>query len=223
MKPKLEGVIFDLDGVITDTAEYHYQAWKALADELGIPFDREFNQNLRGVGRVDSLKLILGQADHSYSEDEIIELAGQKNEHYKKLIEQITPDDLLPGIEQLLTDLREAGVKLAVASASRNAPTVIDGLKIGGMFDFIADAAKIVVGKPDPEIFLTSAEKLAVPVRNCVGVEDAEAGITAIREAGMFSVGIGDYLENPDWKLPSTEELTYERLKERFRAYWDET
>ena len=221
MKPKLEGVIFDLDGVITDTAEYHYQAWKALCEELGIPFDREFNQNLRGVGRVESLKLILSRGDHSYSEDEIFGLAEQKNEHYKKLIKQITPDDLLPGIERLLSELKQAGVKLSVASASRNAPTVIEGLKIGGMFDFVADAGAIVVGKPDPEIFLTSAEKIAVPVKNCAGVEDAEAGITAIREAGMFSVGIGDYLEGPHWKLTSTEELTYERLKDRFYTYWE--
>lgn len=127
MDQVLKAVIFDLDGVITDTAEYHYQAWKAIAEELNIPFTREFNENLKGVSRIDSLKLLLGQANPpaDYSEAEMNELADRKNRLYVELIGSITPADLLPGIDRFLSELREAGIKTGIASASKNAPAVL--------------------------------------------------------------------------------------------------
>jgi alpha,alpha-trehalose phosphorylase len=216
LEPELKAVIFDLDGVITDTAEYHYQAWKRLADELEIPFDRDFNQKLRGVGRVESLKLILSQTNRQYSEEEIFELAQRKNSYYQELIEQITPADLLPGVQELLKDLRGRRIKCGLASASRNAPRVIEKLEAGHMFDYFAQASNIVVGKPDPEIFLTAASGLGVVPKNCAGVEDAQAGIEAINAAGMFSVGVGEYLEDADWKVSTPSEITCTTLLQKF-------
>ena len=216
-RPELEAVIFDLDGVITDSAEYHYQAWKKLADELEIPFDREFNHQLRGVGRMDSLELILSRVpERSYSEEKKQELAAKKNEIYKDLITQISPDDLLPGIESLLKELKEAGIHIALASASRNAPAIMDNLQIGDLFEVMTDPGKVKKGKPDPEQFFMAAEMLGVPIRNCVGVEDAQAGVEAIRGAGMFCVGVGDYLEGADWKVSGTEELSLRALREQY-------
>ncbi len=215
-RPRLEAVIFDLDGVITDTAECHYKAWKMLAEELEVPFDRKLNQKLRGVGRIESLKLILNRSAKHYSEESIKELADRKNDFYRKLIEQLGPSDLLPGIEKLLKDLRRMGIKTALASASRNAQRVIELLKVKEYFNFIVDANTIVVGKPDPEIFIKAAEALEVPCRNCAGVEDAQVGIEAINRAGMFSIGVGDYLKNAHWKIPHTGKLTAEELLKQF-------
>jgi alpha,alpha-trehalose phosphorylase len=213
----LEAVIFDLDGVITDSAEYHYQAWKRLCEELEIPFDREFNHNLRGVGRMESLELILSRVpEREYSLEEKRTLAARKNDYYRELIRQITPDDLLPGIPQLLRDLRDADIRIALASASRNAPTIVEQLQIGDLLDVTTDPARLQKGKPDPEQFFMAAEMLGLPYRNCVGVEDAQAGVEAINAAGMFSVGIGSYLEGADWTCSETSELTLERLREEF-------
>ncbi|MCF7915576.1 MAG: beta-phosphoglucomutase [Spirochaetaceae bacterium] len=216
-RPDMEAVIFDLDGVITDSAEYHYQAWKMLCDELDIPFDREFNHRLRGVGRMESLELLLSQvSERTFNEDEKVHLATRKNEYYKKLIRQITPEDLLPGIDTLLKDLKEAGIKAALASASRNAGTIVRQLQVEEMFDVITDPEQLKKGKPDPEQFFMASELLKIPTRNCVGVEDAQAGIDAINGAGIFSVGVGDYLMNADWKCSTTDELTLKKLREVF-------
>jgi beta-phosphoglucomutase len=166
---------------------------------------------------MESLELLLSQVpERSFSEEEKVHLATRKNEYYKELIQQITPEDLLPGIETLLKDLKAAGIKAALASASRNAGTIIRQLQVEDMFDVITDPGQLKKGKPDPEQFFMAAELLKIPTRNCVGVEDAQAGIDAINGAGIFSVGVGDYLMNADWKCSSTEELTLEKLREIF-------
>lgn len=216
----LQAVIFDLDGVITDTAEYHYQAWKAIAEELNIPFTREFNENLKGVSRLDSLKLLLSQATTpvQYSDVEMEELATRKNNLYVKLIEKITPADLLPGISEFLTELREAGIKTGIASASKNAQTVLDGLGVTSWFDVIVDVTRLKNNKPDPEIFLTAAAQLQVEPSACIGVEDAVSGVDAIKAAGMFAIAIGDAKQFPkaDIVLPNTAKLSLRKLMEHF-------
>jgi beta-phosphoglucomutase len=208
----LQAFIFDLDGVITDTAEYHYLAWKALGEELGIPFTREFNEELKGVSRMDSLEkiLTLGQKQNEFSDQEKIALATKKNEHYVRLIANITPDDILPGIKELIADIKEKGYKLGLASVSKNAFTVMESLKLRNEFDVIVDAAKVAKGKPDPEIFLTAAKLLQVEPSACIGIEDAAAGVESIKGAGMFAVGVGnsETLAKADIIYASTSELS---------------
>jgi len=187
-KPK--AIIFDLDGVLTDTSEYHYQAWKHLADDEGIPFTHEENDtHLRGVDRRASLQYII--RDHSYSESQIQEMMERKNRYYNDLIKQMKPDEVVKGGVDLLKEIRATGIKTAIASASKNCKIVLDRLQIIDYFDGIADGYSVVHGKPAPDIFVFAAGLVQVPVIDCLGVEDADAGIEAIHAAGMRALGIG--------------------------------
>ncbi|MBC1480408.1 beta-phosphoglucomutase [Listeria seeligeri] len=214
---KLDGVIFDLDGVITDTAEYHYRAWKELAKRVGITIDREFNENLKGVSRMDSLEQILAYGGRlgDFNDEEKSEMADWKNELYKEMIMDIKPTDILPGVVSFLDELKMAGVRTAVASASKNAETILEALKIRDQFDFVVDAAEIKNSKPNPEIFLKALELLALSADVCVGLEDAAAGIDSIKGAGIRAVGIGDakILSHADIVLEGTEQLRLKTLE----------
>lgn len=215
----IKGLIFDLDGVITDTAEYHYLAWKSLAKKLGIEMDREFNEQLKGISRMESLDLILkhGNKENDYTEEEKQELATQKNEEYQHYIEEITHDDLLPGIETLLKEAKEKGIGMALASASKNGPKIIRQLEIEELFDgTVVDPASLSAGKPDPEIFIKGAEVLGLKPEECVGLEDAEAGVESINAAGMFSVGVGSEaaMHKADYIVKDTKELTLDKILE---------
>ncbi|MFT4257748.1 MAG: beta-phosphoglucomutase [Pseudoxanthomonas sp.] len=207
-----KALVFDLDGVLTDTASTHYHAWKRLADEIGVPFDREVNERLKGVDRMASLEIILERASRAYSAEEKQALAERKNAHYVAEIDKFGPADLFDGVERLLDAARARGLKLGLASASRNAPLLLQRLGIAARFDYVADAARIARAKPDPEIFLDVAAALGVPPALCIGIEDAAAGIAAIHAAGMAAIGIGDAtaLMQADAVLPSLSQLQLE-------------
>jgi beta-phosphoglucomutase len=185
----LQGFIFDLDGVLTDTAEYHFRAWQKLAHEEDIPFTREDNEALRGVPRRDSLMLVL--KGRIYSEEQIQQMMVRKNNDYQNFIRQITPADLLPGAKELLLELRQAGIKAAVGSSSKNAPEVIERLEIGSLLDAVADGYSVERAKPAPDLFLFAANKLGLPPKVCVVVEDAAAGIDAAIAGGFHTIGLG--------------------------------
>ncbi|MDN5372723.1 MAG: beta-phosphoglucomutase [Carnobacterium sp.] len=215
----IKGFIFDLDGVLTDTAEYHYLAWKKLADRLGIQLDRKMNEQLKGISRMDSLDRILaiGNQMDRYTLEEKEELADEKNEDYKELILEVTPNDLLPGIANLLADLRAKDIRLALASASKNGPVIMERLGIADMFDTVVDPATLAKGKPNPEIFIKGAQQLKLKPIECVGVEDAQAGIKSINAAGIFSVGVGtkEMMKEADYAVTSTKELKLEEILKR--------
>lgn len=185
----ISGFIFDLDGVLTDTAEFHYRAWRRLADELGIPFTREENESLRGIPRRESLLLML--KGRKYPEEKMQEFMERKNGYYLEYIREMTPKDMLPGARELLEQIRAAGLKSALGSASRNAREVVERLGIAGVFDAIADGNSVTRQKPAPDLFLHAAELLRIPPESCVVVEDAAAGIEAARAGGFRTVGIG--------------------------------
>ena len=187
-RPK--AIIFDLDGVLTDTSEYHYKAWKRLADDEGIPFTKEENDKyLRGVARRESLMYII--RGRTYSEAQIQEMMDRKNRYYIEMMESMTPNDLVAGGRELLGEIREANIKVAIASASKNCHTVLERLDITSYFDGIADGNSVVNSKPAPDIFIYAAGLVQVPTPDCLGVEDADAGIEAIKTAGMHALGIG--------------------------------
>lgn len=185
----IQGAIFDLDGVITDTAEYHYRSWQRLADEAGLPFDRQANEALRGISRRASLMKIIG--DRSYSEEQIQEMMDRKNNYYVESIQEISPDDLLPGAKELLKELRNAGIKISLGSASKNARPVIEKLGIADLFDAIADGHSVERPKPAPDLFLFAAKELGLTPDQCVVFEDAAAGIEAALAGRMWAVGLG--------------------------------
>lgn len=190
-QPAIRGVIFDLDGVLTDTAEFHYQGWKRLADELGVPFDRTTNETLRGLARRDSLLQLLGERAGSFTQDQLQEMMERKNRYYRELVESVTPEHLLPGAAALLDELRAAGLKIAIGSASQNAPAVIERLGIADRIDALADGHSVARHKPAPDLFLHAAALLGLPPAECVVVEDAASGIQAALAAGMWTVGLG--------------------------------
>lgn len=204
---RFKAVIFDLDGVITDTAHYHYLAWKRLAESLGVPFDAAFNEQLKGVDRMGSLDLILGARRADYSLEQKLALADAKNLHYQELIGAMSAADLLPGAVDALAAVRAAGLGIGLASVSKNAFTVLEHLGIRDRFDVVVDAAKIANSKPHPEIFLTAAQQLGVAPEDCLGVEDAVAGVAAIKAAGMPALGIGsaDVLTQADLVIPGLD------------------
>ena len=204
-----KGIIFDLDGVICHTDKYHYQAWKKLADRLGIYFDETINNRLRGVSRMESLNIILERADKTYTEQEKEAFATEKNEVYKELLKQMTPEELSPEVKDTLEELRNRGILLSIGSSSKNAGFILNRLGLGDFFDAVSDGNNISHSKPDPEVFLKAAEFLKLPASECLVVEDAEAGLLAAKNGGMDSAAIGDAVKSdlPQYKLETFSDL----------------
>ena len=190
----LKGILFDLDGVITDTATYHLKAWQHLANLCNLTLDAALESQLKGVSRIDAFKLILAH-NHSldrFSQAQIKQLCDDKNDYYQSLIRYMTQDNILPGISEFLISCQKNKIKMAITSASFNAPQLLDSIGLTHYFDHIVDPATLVRGKPDPDIFLKGAHALGLLPSDCIGIEDAVAGIRAINAAGSYSVGIGD-------------------------------
>lgn len=211
----IKGVIFDLDGVLTDTAEYHYRGWQRLADEEGIPFNREANEALRGLSRRDSLIALLGE--RSVTEEKMLEMMERKNNYYVQSIQEISPKDLLPGAIELLDELKQAGIKIAIGSASKNARDVIEKLGIADRVDAISDGHSVTRSKPAPDLFLHAAAQLNLEPGQCVVVEDAASGVEAAKAAGMWTIGLGpaDRVGAANVVLPSLEGVSWSNLQAR--------
>ncbi|MEW5717574.1 MAG: beta-phosphoglucomutase [Chloroflexota bacterium] len=192
--------LFDLDGVIVDTAKYHYLAWRRLANELGFDFSETQNERLKGVSRTRSLEILLEIGRLNFDEPTKRLLAAKKNSWYVEYIQEMDASELLPGSRECLMRLRAKGVKIALGTASKNAPLIIRSLKIESLFDAIVDGNKVTKAKPDPEVFLLGARELGVSAHQCVVFEDAEAGLQAAKAAKMYAVGIGtaDVLKSAD-------------------------
>jgi beta-phosphoglucomutase len=220
---KIDAVIFDLDGIITDTAHFHFLAWKQLAEEIGISIDEEFNERLKGISRMDSLELILqeGNRQHDFTSTEKEEMAERKNANYVSYLDELNPEHVLPGIMDLIKSIKAEEIPIGLASVSKNAEKVLKALNLVEAFDYCADASKISKSKPDPEIFLTACKGLnAVPERS-IGIEDAVAGVESIKASGMFAVGVGKNLSKADFQLMSTDQLHWENIKEAFNKWND--
>lgn len=187
----IKAVIFDLDGVIVSTDECHYNGWKQLAGQEGIYFDKEINERLRGVSRMESLEIILERAQKHYTQEQKLEMAARKNGYYKELIKELSPDNILPGVSLFLADLKNRGIKIAIGSSSKNSQLILKGIGLDNYFDAEADGNDITRSKPDPEVFLVAAKRLGIPPENCLVVEDSEAGIDAALAAGMKVLGVG--------------------------------
>ena len=187
----IKAVIFDLDGVIVSTDDCHYEAWKKMADEEGIYFDRTINERLRGVSRMESLEIVLERAKKEYSEEEKVALATRKNGYYVELIGKLTPDAILKGVMGNLEALKEKGIKIAIGSSSKNTPIILRQIGLDSYFDAVSDGNNIKNSKPDPEVFQKAAEMLGIPAENCMIIEDADAGIIAGKRAGMKTLAVG--------------------------------
>jgi beta-phosphoglucomutase len=188
----LQACLFDLDGVIVDTARYHFVAWRQIARELGFDFTEEDNERLKGISRVRSLEILLEIGGVSLDDEARMDLAQKKNSLYLQYVLKMRPGEVLPGAKEFLTDCRNRHLAVGLGSASKNAMTILDLLQITDLFDVIVDGNKVIKAKPDPEVFLAGARELGIPPQHCVVFEDAAAGIEAALAAGMFSVGIGE-------------------------------
>ncbi len=211
----LKGCIFDLDGVIVDTAKYHFMAWRRLAKELGFIFTLEDNEALKGVSRMASLEILLRTGGVKATEKEKEMMAARKNGWYVEFITGMTPDEILPGSIRLLKALRKEGILTAIGSASKNAGMILDGIGLREMFDVIVDGNKIHKAKPDPEVFLRGAEEMGLAPGNCIVFEDAQAGIEAAIAGGMRCVGVGspELLGKADLVIPDLRKITINNLR----------
>lgn len=205
----MKAFIFDLDGVIVFTDKFHYQAWKKMADGMGIYFDEIINNRLRGVSRAESLEIILEKCDQKLTDEKKAELMEEKNNTYRELLKTMTPADVTDTVRDTLNRLREAGYKLAIGSSSKNAKFILERVGLTDAFDAISDGTNITHSKPDPEVFVKAGEFLGVEAAECVVVEDAYAGIDAAKAAGMKAIGIGDAsgYERADYQIQTFEEL----------------
>lgn len=192
-----KAIIFDLDGVICFTDKYHYQAWKEMADGIGVYFDETINNRLRGVSRMESLNIILEKADREYTAEEKIRLTEKKNAIYVKLLDKMSESDLSSEVKNTLQTLRDNGYLLAIGSSSKNAKKILSKIGLGDFFDAISDGTNITKSKPDPEVFLKAAEMLGVAPRDALVVEDALAGIDAAAAGGFISAGLGEAATHP--------------------------
>lgn len=208
-KLKMKGYIFDLDGVIVDTAKFHFVAWKKIGEEFGFSLTHELNEQLKGVSRVDSLQKILHWAGVSVSDEKFNELATRKNEDYLSYVAQMNENDILPGVKTFLQKLRSEGKKIALGSASKNARLILEKTGIISLFDAIVDGNDVTKAKPDPEVFIIAAQKIGVKNEECVVFEDSEAGIQAAKTAGMKAIGIGsaDVLHQADEVFADFEQI----------------
>lgn len=206
---KYQGIIFDLDGVICHTDKYHYQAWKKLADKLGVYFDEVINNRLRGVSRMESLNIILEKCDRELTIQEKEACAEEKNEIYKELLKNMTTEDLSWEVRETLEQLREKGLKLAIGSSSKNAGFILERIGFGDFFDAVSDGNNITFSKPDPEVFLKAAQFLNLQPEQCLVVEDAEAGLLAAKRGNMDCAGIGEAAKShlATYKLRDFQEL----------------
>lgn len=211
----MKGFIFDLDGVIVDTAKFHFKAWKKLADELGFRFTEAHNEQLKGVSRVRSLEILLKIGNITIDDQQKADLLREKNERYLAYISKMTEKDILPGIYEVLTYLKKRQIPVALGSASKNAGIILKALHLEQFFDAVVDGNMVHKAKPDPEVFTKAAGLLHCSYQDCIVIEDSVAGIQAANNAGMTSVGIGsaETLHEADYILPSTAELTIDFIK----------
>ena len=217
---EIRAVLFDLDGVIADTAKFHFLAWKAIAEELGIIIDEEFNEQLKGVDRVLSFDRILAYGNNkALTEEEKEYYRTKKNNMYREFLETLTEKDVMPGINNLFNELIDNNIKIAIASISQNAPFILEKLNLINKVDCIADPKSVRLSKPAPDIFLRAAEIVDVDNKYCVGIEDSKAGIESINSAGIFSVGVGK-LKEANLLLESTSELNLNIIMESFYKYY---
>ncbi len=211
---KIRAFIFDLDGVIVDTAKYHYIAWKHLAKQLGFDFTPEHNEKLKGVSRMESLNILLSIGGIALPNDQKDKLAAQKNALYVSYIKKMTPSEILPGVLHFLGEIKKTGIKSAIGSASKNTPLILKQLNIEKFFDAVVDGNSVTHAKPNPEVFLQGAQLLGVNASECLVFEDAIAGIEAAGNAKMHCIGIGDYkiLNNARVVIPGFQNFSLQKL-----------
>ena len=216
----LKACIFDLDGVIVDTAKYHYLAWKKLAVILNVQFNEKDNERLKGVSRIASLDIILELGGIKLDEKKKAEYAAMKNEWYLDYIRRMTPDEILPGSLELISELKNAGIKVALGSASKNTPLILDRLGIEKLFDAVADGNVVTKAKPDPEVFIKAAKMVGVAPEDCVVFEDAVAGVKAAINAGMLCVGIGSgkILTDAHYVISGLDKLNLRKLRKIIKS-----
>lgn len=216
LKPELQAVLFDLDGIVTDTAELHYKAWKTIFTKHGLHFSQEINEQLKGVSRSESLEIVLRHNKKNIADVEKQYILTEKNNLYVELLETLSEKDILPGIKNLLLELKMRGIKTALASSSKNAPKICEKLGITSLFDGIADVGLVKMSKPEPDIFYEAARIIDVWPTDCAGIEDAQAGIDAIKAAGIKAIGVGAFLKGADIHIATTEELNLHMLESLF-------
>lgn len=212
---KIKACLFDLDGVVVDTARYHYAAWKKIAEDLGFYFSESDNEKLKGISRMDSLDALLSLGKIKMDATRKIELASEKNKLYVSSIQKMTPEEILPGVVPFLNELKHNGILVALGSASKNAGFILEKINLLQLFDAVIDGNKVFRAKPDPEVFLKGASELGVAPRDCLVFEDARAGIDAARNAGMGIIGIGveENLKDADFVIPGFEKLNLKLLE----------